>query len=146
VRHCLLHGIFPCTDACDRDCGKHLISLYIGSSNMASTYGAAGALIIVFVWVYYSAQIFLLGGEFAKACGDRRRRLEGQTASVPTQTEDSLTRSWPGLSRPLTPMSWGFPWMPGTRACPRAARSAGAWAGHEQLGKLNYVNGSKHYE
>ena len=57
--------------------GKHLISLYIGSSNMASTYGAAGALIIVFVWVYYSAQIFLLGAEFAKAYGDQRRRLEG---------------------------------------------------------------------
>jgi len=56
--------------------GKHLISLYIGSSNMASTYGAAGALIIVFVWVYYSAQIFLLGAEFAKAHGDQRRRLK----------------------------------------------------------------------
>src|SRR6266481_8324423 len=39
--------------------GKYLISLYIGSSNMASIYGAAGAL-IVFVWVYYSAQILLL--------------------------------------------------------------------------------------
>src|SRR6201981_1274970 len=53
--------------------GQHLISLYIGSSNMASTYGAAGALIIVFVWVYYSTQIFLLGGEFPKAYGDQRR-------------------------------------------------------------------------
>jgi len=53
--------------------GKHLISLYIGSSNMASTYGAAGALIIVFVWVYYSAQIFLFGAEFAKGYGDQRR-------------------------------------------------------------------------
>src|SRR5215469_13916364 len=53
--------------------GKHLISLYIGSSNMASSYGAASALIIVFVWVYYSAQIFLLGSEFAKAYGDWRR-------------------------------------------------------------------------
>jgi len=53
--------------------GKHLISLYIGSSNMASSYGAASALIIVFVWVYYSAQIFLLGAEFAKAYGDWRR-------------------------------------------------------------------------
>jgi membrane protein len=55
--------------------GKYLISLYIGSSNMASTYGAAGALIIVFVWVYYSAQILLLGAEFAKAYGDQRRTL-----------------------------------------------------------------------
>jgi membrane protein len=44
---------------------------------MASTYGAAGALIIVLVWVYYSAQILLLGAEFAKARSDQRRaRLE----------------------------------------------------------------------
>ena len=56
--------------------GKHLISLYIGSSNIVSSYGAASALIIVFVWVYYSAQIFLLGAEFAKAYGDQRRGLE----------------------------------------------------------------------
>ena len=56
--------------------GKHLISLYIGSSNMASAYGAAGALIIVLVWVYYSAQILLLGAEFAKAYSDRRRALD----------------------------------------------------------------------
>ena len=61
--------------------GKHLISLYIGSSNMASSYGAAGALIIVFVWVYYSAQIFLLGAEFAKAYGDQRRRPKTEMAS-----------------------------------------------------------------
>jgi membrane protein len=55
--------------------GKHLISLYIGSSNMASAYGAAGALIIVLVWVYYSAQILLLGAEFAKAYRDQRRTV-----------------------------------------------------------------------
>jgi hypothetical protein len=52
------------------------ISLYIGSSNMVSTYGAAGALIIVLVWVYYSAQILLLGAEFAKAYSDRRQALD----------------------------------------------------------------------
>ena len=44
--------------------GRHLIGLYIGSSNLASGFGAAGSLIVVFVWVYYSAQIFLLGAEF----------------------------------------------------------------------------------
>jgi membrane protein len=63
--------------------GKYLISLYIGSSNMASTYGAAGALIIVLVWVYYSAQILLLGAEFAKAYSERREALrEARGASV----------------------------------------------------------------
>jgi len=51
--------------------GKHLINLYILSSN-ASTYGAAGAFIIIFVWVYYWAQILLLGAELAKAHGDQK--------------------------------------------------------------------------
>jgi membrane protein len=55
--------------------GKHLISLYIGSSNIASAYGAAAALIIILVWVYYSVQILLLGAEFAKAYTDHRRAL-----------------------------------------------------------------------
>jgi membrane protein len=58
--------------------GKFAISLYIGSSNVASTYGAAAALVIVLIWVYYSAQIFLFGAEFAKVYaerfGTRRRR------------------------------------------------------------------------
>ena len=68
-----MFGSAPQSRPCLFSIGKHLISLYIGSSNMASTYGAAGALIIVFVWVYYSAQIFLFGAEFAKAYGDQRR-------------------------------------------------------------------------
>jgi membrane protein len=46
--------------------GKSLISLYIGSSTVASSYGAAGSLIVVLLWIYYSAQIFLLGAEFTK--------------------------------------------------------------------------------
>lgn len=44
--------------------GRYLIGLYIGRSDLASAFGAAGSLIVVFVWVYYSAQIFLLGAEF----------------------------------------------------------------------------------
>ena len=44
--------------------GRFLISLYIGKSGVASGFGAAGSLIVVFVWVYYSAQIFLMGAEF----------------------------------------------------------------------------------
>jgi membrane protein len=44
--------------------GKYLISLYIGRSAVASSFGAAGSLAVVMIWVYYSAQIFLLGAEF----------------------------------------------------------------------------------
>jgi membrane protein len=44
--------------------GKFLIGLYIGTTGVASGYGAAGSLVVVLVWVYYSAQIFLLGVEF----------------------------------------------------------------------------------
>ena len=46
--------------------GKFLIGLYLGSSTIASSYGAAGGLIIALLWVYYSAQIFLLGAEFTR--------------------------------------------------------------------------------
>jgi len=44
--------------------GKYAIGLYLGTSGVASTFGAAGSLAVVLVWVYYSAQIFLLGAEF----------------------------------------------------------------------------------
>ncbi|MEW6704345.1 MAG: YihY/virulence factor BrkB family protein [Pseudomonadota bacterium] len=44
--------------------GKFLIGLYIGKSAVVSGFGAAGSLAVLLVWVYYSAQIFLLGAEF----------------------------------------------------------------------------------
>ena len=44
--------------------GKLLIGLYIGKSGVASGFGAAGSLVIILIWVYYSAQIFLIGAEF----------------------------------------------------------------------------------
>ena len=53
--------------------GKHFIGLYVGKSGIKSAYHAAGALVLILVWIYYSAQILLLGAEFAKACHDRRR-------------------------------------------------------------------------
>jgi membrane protein len=51
--------------------GKTLIGWYLGSSAVASTYGAAGALIIVMLWTYYCSQIFLLGAEFTKVYAHR---------------------------------------------------------------------------
>jgi membrane protein len=47
--------------------GKSLIGWYLGTSATASSYGAAGGLIITLLWVYYSSQIFLLGAEFTRA-------------------------------------------------------------------------------
>jgi membrane protein len=52
--------------------GKSLISWYIGSSAVASSFGAAGALIVLLLWVYYSVQIFLLGAEFTKVYATTR--------------------------------------------------------------------------
>jgi membrane protein len=46
--------------------GKLLIGLYLGTSAFASSYGAAGSVIVLLVWVYYSAQIILLGAEFTR--------------------------------------------------------------------------------
>jgi membrane protein len=51
--------------------GKYMIGLYLGNSAIASTYGAAGSVILVLIWVYYSAQIFLLGAEFTKVYANR---------------------------------------------------------------------------
>ena len=47
--------------------GKFFISLYLGNSATVSAFGAAGSLILLFLWVYYSAQIFFLGAEFTHA-------------------------------------------------------------------------------
>ncbi len=56
--------------------GQFLIGLYIGKSGIASGFGAAASLIVIFIWVYYSAQIFLLGAEFtwiyARTFGSKR--------------------------------------------------------------------------
>ncbi|CAN5508882.1 YihY/virulence factor BrkB family protein [soil metagenome] len=51
--------------------GKFLISLYLAKSSVASSFGAAGALILILVWVYYSTTIFLLGAEFTKVYASR---------------------------------------------------------------------------
>jgi membrane protein len=47
--------------------GKSLIGWYLGTTAASSGYGAAGALILILLWIYYSAQIFLFGAEIARA-------------------------------------------------------------------------------
>jgi membrane protein len=68
--------------------GKSLIGWYLGSSAVASSYGAAGGLIVLLLWVYYSVQIFLLGAEFTKIFANQHGSKQDQPvanrdASVP---------------------------------------------------------------
>ena len=51
--------------------GKFLIGLYLGKSTVASTYGAAGSIVILLLWVYYSAQILFFGAEFTQVYANR---------------------------------------------------------------------------
>jgi len=46
--------------------GQIALGRYLGTSSVASVYGAAGSLVVILVWVYYSAQVFFLGAEFTK--------------------------------------------------------------------------------
>lgn len=59
--------------------GKFGIGLYLGKSGVASAFGAAGSLAVLLIWVYYSAQIFLLGAEFTRAHAQSRGGSERST-------------------------------------------------------------------
>jgi membrane protein len=53
--------------------GKFLLGVYLGKASVGSAYGAAGSLVAVIVWVYYSAQIFFFGAEFTRVYSDAHR-------------------------------------------------------------------------
>jgi membrane protein len=67
--------------------GKFLIGLYVGQSGLISGFGAAGSLVIVLLWVYYSAQIFLIGAEFTwvytNTYGSRKPGVPAPQATLP---------------------------------------------------------------
>ncbi len=58
--------------------GKFLIGLYLAKTSAASAYGAAGSLVIILLWVYYSAQILFLGAEFTQAYANRSHIVPGR--------------------------------------------------------------------
>ena len=61
--------------------GKYAIGFYLQRTGVTSTYGAAGSLVLVLVWVYYSSLIFLLGAEFTRV--HSRRYREGRAPASP---------------------------------------------------------------
>ncbi|MDB5397776.1 MAG: ribonuclease [Rhodospirillales bacterium] len=70
--------------------GKSLIGFYIGHSDIASSYGGAGAFVIVLLWIYYSSQIFLLGAEFTHVYAQTHgsHRGEGSARDAPPATRN----------------------------------------------------------
>jgi membrane protein len=77
--------------------GKSLIGLYIGRSGVASPFGAAASLVVLLLWVYYSAQIFLLGAEFTWVYAQRYGSLKGRQRPTTTEPAPAPRR---GLSGP----------------------------------------------
>jgi len=98
--------------------GKSLIGLYLGKSGVVSGYGAAGSLVVLLLWVYYSAQIFLVGAEFTwiyahryGSCKDKDRATQQATAASTRPPAERLageSRGAPGVQRPPSTLvpSW----------------------------------------
>jgi membrane protein len=69
--------------------GKFLVGIYLGKAALASSFGAAGSLAVLLVWVYYSAQIFLLGAEFTWVYAHRAGSRQGPDR--PATATDSIS-------------------------------------------------------
>ncbi|HEX5768841.1 MAG TPA: YihY/virulence factor BrkB family protein [Burkholderiales bacterium] len=101
--------------------GKFLIGLYIGRSAVASSFGAAGSLAVVMIWVYYSAQIFLLGAEFtwvySHAHGSRRGQKRPGAVEVKTP-ETAPAAAAPSMPPPVRVAPAPLPRLPAARELP----------------------------
>jgi membrane protein len=76
--------------------GKSLIGLYLGRSSIGSTYGAAGSLVVLLVWVYYSSQILFFGAEFTKTYANRfGSRIVPASDAVPVTEEARAQQGMP---------------------------------------------------
>lgn len=79
--------------------GKVLIGLYVGKAGISSTYAAAGSIAIILIWVYYAAQIFLLGAEFTKVYateyGSHRDAPKTLAPETPVKSEDPVPEAAP---------------------------------------------------
>ena len=87
--------------------GKSLIGLYIGKTGLASEFGAAGSVAVIFVWVYYSAQIFLFGAEFtwvyARTYGSKRHQVDEEKTPIPNDRPVDAAVA-PTRAAPTTPL------------------------------------------
>ena len=76
--------------------GRIAIGFYLGRSATASTYGAAGSLVVVVLWIYYSAQILFFGAEFTQVYANRfGSRVQPAPEAVPTTERQRLEQGMP---------------------------------------------------
>jgi membrane protein len=73
--------------------GKSLIGLYLGTQSLGSAYGAAGSLVVLLLWVYYSAQIFFFGAEFTQVYASRYGQGVRPAAEAVAAEESRAIRS-----------------------------------------------------
>jgi membrane protein len=76
--------------------GKLLIGLYLGRSTVGTTYGAAGSLVVILIWIYYSAQILFFGAELTQVYTNKHGSRIKPSKDAEPVTED--TRAQQGLS------------------------------------------------
>lgn len=100
--------------------GKLLVGLYIGKTSVASSFGAAGSLAVLLIWVYYSAQIFLLGAEFTWVYAHRYGSRKGKDA--PATAKESIATANEPRGEPKGERTAAIPAQPVTATFARAAR------------------------
>jgi membrane protein len=86
--------------------GKFLIGLYLGNSAVASSFGAAGSLVLLLIWFYYSAQILLFGAEFTQVYANQLGSKivpEGQEAAAQPTTQQPGRKLGKELQPQLVP-------------------------------------------
>jgi membrane protein len=104
--------------------GKLLIGLYLARSGAASSFGAAGSLVIVLLWVYYSAQIFLLGAEFTRTYAYRHGTRAGRGKPARSGKPQASRR---GAAEPPSPAPTPAPVARPSGARPAPADVAGPY-------------------
>lgn len=76
------------------DLGKFLLGFYLGRESTASSFGAAGAVVMILLWVYYTSLILLLGAEFTRAYARMRgRTILPDSYAIRIPTENQFNRS-----------------------------------------------------
>lgn len=105
--------------------GKYLLGMYLGRASVSSPYGAAGSFVVLLMWVYYSAQLFLFGAEFTRLyafeCGvgcplpaprkEEHEERRPERAARPGARPAVVVRPQPQRMGPLKAVTFGIVWI-----------------------------------